>query len=175
MGYTTEFYGRVDIDPPLGDPERDYLTRFAATRRMERKAGPYYVEGSGFRGHGHDSDVRDFSQPPRGQPGLWCQWVPSEDGAALKWDGGEKFYEADRWMAYLIDHFLRPAALASATDDPHFEFFTFDHNLNGEIEAQGEEYDDRWLLRVEHNRVTVLRGHLIYHDPVPVDPHSARP
>jgi len=40
--------------------------------------------------------------------------------------------------------------------------------LNGEIEAIGEEPDDRWLLRVTDNRVEVLRGHLVYGCPEPI-------
>jgi hypothetical protein len=165
MGYTTEFYGAVSVDPPLNRTERDYLNRFAQTRRMHRRRGPYFVGGSGFRGQGDDPDVIGFNDPPLGQPGLWCQWLPSEDGSALEWDRGEKFYEAEGWMAYLIDHFLRPGAHASDSGDPQFDAFSFDHLLDGEVEAQGEEPDDRWLLRVRRNRVYVLRGHLSFQEP----------
>lgn len=168
MGYTTEFRGAVRIDPPLNRAERDYLHRFAETRRMDRDRGPYFVDGSGFRGQGEDADIRSFNSPPCAQPGLWCQWVPNEDGTAVEWDRDEKFYEADRWMAYLVDHFLRPGAHASAAGDPQFAEFTFDHALDGEIEAQGEEPGDRWLLRVEANTVSVLRGRTVFEGPVRV-------
>ena len=36
--------------------------------------------------------------PPFGQPGLWCQWVPTDDGHALVWNGHEKFYRSSGWM-----------------------------------------------------------------------------
>jgi hypothetical protein len=166
MGYTTEFFGSIEIKPSLNDAEIAYLHAFAETRRMKRDRGPYFVGGGGHRGQNHDPDVGDSNAPPDGQPGLWCQWVPNEAGTALEWDGGEKFYEAERWMAYLIDHFLKPGALASACGDPQFEDFSFDHVLGGEIEAQGEEYDDRWLLRVAANEVFVLGGRVVYGDPV---------
>jgi hypothetical protein len=83
MGYTTEFYGEVAISPPLNEAERRYLRRFARTRRMDRSEGPYYVAGSGPYGQGEDPDIRDHNRPPQGQPGLWRQWIPNQDGSAL--------------------------------------------------------------------------------------------
>ena len=168
MGYTTDFYGSIAIDSPLNEAERDYLHRFAESRRMDRERGPYFVKGSGHHGQGEDPDIRDHNAPPADQPGLWCQWVPNEEGTCLEWDGGEKFYEAERWMAYLIEHFLRPGARAKAIADPQFVDFTFDHRLGGEIEAIGEQPDDRWLLRVADNEVFVLEGRVVYGDPVAV-------
>lgn len=168
MGYTTEFFGAIAVEPPLNEAECDYLERFAKSRRMDRERGPYFTEGSGFLGQGDDADIREFNRPAEGQPGLWCQWVPDESGARIEWDGGEKFYEAERWMAYLIDHFLRPGAIASRSADPQFARFSFDHVLDGEIEAQGEEPDDKWLLRVEQNRVRIAPGRVVYGAPTDV-------
>lgn len=162
MGYTTEFDGSVAVTPPLNEAEITYLNDFGDTRRMDRANGPYYAKA---RNHGvssinelngfNDKDVRNQNQPPAGQPGLWCQWRPTEDGAGLEWDGSEKFYAAEEWMRYLIDHFLRPGALAldSPHADPRFEDFTFDHVVNGEIIAQGEDPEDRWKLVVTDNVV----------------------
>jgi hypothetical protein len=93
MGYTTEFDGQVTVTPPLNEHEVAYLRRFADTRRMARAKGPYYT-GAGFRGQDDEADVTDYSHPPAGQPGLWCQWVPTDDGTGIEWDGGEKFYDA---------------------------------------------------------------------------------
>jgi hypothetical protein len=169
MGYTTEFFGEIAVDPPLNEAEITYLRRFAGTRRMGRSRGPYFVDSSGFHGQGDDPDIRDHNAPPIGQPGLWCQWVPNDAGTALAWDGGEKFYEADRWMAYLIEHFLKPGADAFTCGDSQFEAFTFDHLLEGEIEAQGEEPDDRWILRITRNRVSVAVGRTVYSDPEPIE------
>jgi hypothetical protein len=152
MGYTTEFDGSVSISPPLNRHEIAYLQKFAASRRMDRTRGPYFVGGSGLFGQGHDPDITDHDQPPAGQPGLWCEWEPTEDGTAIKWNGWEKFYNSEQWMTYLIDTFLRPSAalateLASPVPGRHypkeFRHFTFDHELNGVIDAQGEDDDDR--------------------------------
>ncbi|HTG59201.1 MAG TPA: hypothetical protein VMG63_07310 [Terriglobia bacterium] len=42
-----------------------------------------------------------------GQPAsYYCQWMPSDDGKLLVWDGGEKFYEYVEWLQYLIDNFF---------------------------------------------------------------------
>jgi hypothetical protein len=111
MGYTTEFDGSVSISPPLNAHEIAYLRKFAASRRMDRARGPYFVDGSGPFGQGHDDDIRDFNKPPAGQPGLWCWWEPTKDGTAIKWNGVEKFYNSEEWMTYLIDLFLKPAYL----------------------------------------------------------------
>ncbi|WP_017593775.1 hypothetical protein [Nocardiopsis potens] len=174
MGYTTVFSGQVAVTPPLNEHEIAYLTKFSRTRRVDRENGPYYVEdasgggtrdASGYATRGASSrvteraaDVRDADRPPEGQPELWCQWVPTEDGAAIVWDEVEKFYGAEEWMRYLIDHFLKPGARAQADPGPvppaEFARFTFDHSVSGVIEAEGEDFEDRWRLVVEDNRVT---------------------
>jgi hypothetical protein len=162
MGYTTEFKGSVTISPPLNAHEVSYLRKFAASRRMDRARGPFFVEGSGPFGQGPDDDIRDFNQPSSGQPGLWCKWEPTDDGTAIKWNGEEKFYDSAEWMTYLIDTFLKPGAalaseLVSKVPGRHypeeFEHFTFDHELKGVIDAQGEEQGDRWQLVVTGNIV----------------------
>lgn len=152
MGYNTTFDGSITVEPPLNMAEVVYLQKFAETRRMDRKRGPYYV--------GELTDDIIDSNSSGDMPGLWCQWVPGDDG--LEWDQGEKFYEAEAWMAYLIDHFLKPDAEASKSDDPQFAEFTFDHVCNGEIYAEGEDSDDHWRLCVEDNEVRVDQGHINY-------------
>jgi hypothetical protein len=149
MGYTTEFEGIIRVEPSLNEEEIAYLTKFNKTRRMDRKNGPYFVEGTGSFGQGEDSDILEYNNPPAGQPGLWCQWTPTEDGTGIKWDGGEKFYNAEEWMTYLIDHFLKPGAKATSV----LPFLQANHVLNGEIDAQGEEEDDKWRLIVRNNAV----------------------
>lgn len=157
MGYTTIFGGSVAVDPPLNEAEVSYIEAFAATRHMDREQGPYFVDGS----HGRDeSGVRDSNRPDASQPGLWCQWVPTEEADGLEWDGGEKFYDAAEWMQYLIDHFLRPGAHAQGK--PGFEEFSFDHVVDGTINAQGEEAEDIWRLAVVNNRVKRQEAQITY-------------
>lgn len=160
MGYHTEFSGSIDIVPPLNAEETAFLQKFNETRRMYCVEGPYYVDRGGHSGQDREPGVRDYNSPPLGQPGLWCQWRPSDDGTELEWDGGEKFYDSVLWMAYVIDHFLKPGCLA-ATQLP---FLQANHICNGEIEAQGEERGDRWKLVVKDNVVRSYDGHVVYED-----------
>jgi hypothetical protein len=159
MGYTTEFDGSVAVTPPLNPSEIDYLARFADSRRFSRVAGPYALDETGFRG----PDVIDYNQPPEGQPSLWCNWAPTADGTAIGWNEAEKFYDSAEWMQYLIDTFLRPGATLQAelaqpvpgrVYDDAFAGFTFDHTVNGTIDAQGEDPDDTWRLVVQDNLVS---------------------
>jgi len=160
MGYTTEFDGQVSISPPLNAEEIEFLRKFNQSRRMACTQGPYYVDRGGFAGQEDGPDVIDYNQPPKGQPSLWCQWMPSEDGTAIVWDGGEKFYYAPEWMKYLIEHFVGDAPLAKAALP-----FLQRHKLNGEIKAQGEDADDQWLLIVEDNKVSVADAIISYGEP----------
>jgi hypothetical protein len=153
MGYDTKFEGSVTVTPPLNPAEVSYLQDFNHTRRVNRTKGPYFVRGTGSHGQGDDPDIVDKNNPPEGQPGLWCGWRPSDDGATIGWDGIEKFYFARQWMQYLIEHFLAAPGYASghADVDERLAEFTFDHVLNGVIHAQGEDPDDVWDLTLRDN------------------------
>lgn len=158
MGYTTEFQGQVTIEPPLNEQEIEFLKKFNETRRMARTKGPYFVDGSGYHGQGQDADVTNYNCPPNGQPGLWCQWTPTEDGKALEWDEGEKFYDSVEWMQYIIDHFLKPGAIAKG----ELPFLQANHIVNGVINAQGEDSGDIWRLVVKNNDVDEQKATICY-------------
>jgi hypothetical protein len=115
-------------------------------------SGGYYVGGAriekgnvvdapGNEGFGMamDPSVVDINVAPFGQPGLWCQWVPTEDRKGIAWDGGEKFYSYEGWLRYLIKHFLKP----------------WGYKLNGEVRWMGEESSDRGTIVVKDNVVTM--------------------
>lgn len=170
MGYTTDFTGHVTVEPPLNEHEAAYLTAFADSRRFRRVSGPYRTDSDEYRG----PDTVDYNEAPEGQPGLWCDWAPTDDRAGIEWDGTEKFYNADQWMAYLIDTFLTPGAtlqreLVNRVEGryyaPEFEHFTFDHVVNGTILAEGEDADDRWRLVVTNNVVERVEVDIADGDP----------
>jgi len=141
--------------PALTPEHNAYLTQFAATRRMKRDpliavtlADPFRMavglpigpDGAYFVGTAntidsqfHDLSVTGGNQPPAGQPGLWCQWVPRADGTAIEWDEGEKFYEYATWIQYLMDHFLTP----------------WGYSLAGVVYWQGEESSDQGRLVID--------------------------
>lgn len=157
MGYTTDFSGRFYLNKPLNGDQIKYLEQFAYTRRMGRnpallprdpfavavglphgEEGQYYVASKAESGQDSDASVINFNVPPVGQPGLWCQWVPSEDGMSIQWDGGEKFYQYVDWLKYLIQHFIAP----------------WGYVLNGEVVWSGEDPNDSGVIVVNNNIVT---------------------
>lgn len=149
MGYTTDFTGEFTLNKPLDATTKTYLHKFNETRRMKRKLPPqfgvegeFYVEGTGMAGQDRTPDIIDYNSPPSTQPGLWCGWCPNEQGTAIIWDGGEKFYYYEEWLNYLIANFLAPAGYV----------------LNGTMEYQGEDSDDFGLLRVVNNEVKRIYG-----------------
>jgi hypothetical protein len=154
MGYTTEFTGSFTITPTLTETDRVFLEKFNETRRMARNIkgygveGEFYVEGKGSFGQYDDDTVIDHNRPPKTQPGLWCQWVPNEDGNELVWDKGEKFYNYVEWLEYLIKSILIPRG----------------YTVNGEVEWQGEERDDRGMIVVKDNVVKTKKGKFVWDD-----------
>ena len=156
MGYTTEFEGRIKVTPPLSAAEVTYINAFADSRRMDRNAGPYFVGGSGMFGQGKDEDINDYNKPDMSQPGLWCQWVASDNGEYIEWDGGEKFYGAAEWMKYIIDHFIGSNPIAKHANSKWLAEHLQGHECNGVINAFGEERDDIWSIIVQNNNVSVV-------------------
>jgi hypothetical protein len=146
MGYTTDFSGRFELDKPLAPKMKKFLTLLNETRRMKRNVdeafgieGEFFVFGTGSFGQGNDANIVDFNQQPSTQPSLWCQWVPNEDGTAIEWDGGEKFYAYSEWLFYIINKILAPNG----------------YTLNGTVVWQGEETGDVGKIHVVNNVVTV--------------------
>ena len=164
MGYTTDFYGSLQFNKPVAPWLVEYINKFSDTRRMKRdpekiKAlfpdygklcfngelgddGEYFIGGLDFCGQTQDESVIDHNTPPKTQPGLWCQWIINEKENCLEWDGGEKFYNYEEWLEYLIDNFFEPLGYV----------------LNGDIEWQGEEYADLGTIHVVDNLVTTEEG-----------------
>lgn len=117
MGYTTDFEGRFDLDRPLTRAHEKTLREFADTRH-EGPGGPW--------------------------PGIWCQWVPTEDGEGIQWDGAEKFYCYDEWLVYLIEHFLKP----------------WGYVLNGKVSWEGENHSDVGVIYVKDNKVEAVQSEI---------------
>lgn len=165
MGYTTEFEGQLDLTPALNADQIKYLKRFARTRRMKRHSsiaetmqdtkreavtlpigidGEYFVGGLGEGGQNCDHSIIEYNKPPHTQPSLWCQWIPSESGDYIEWDGGEKFYHYIEWLRYIIENFLKPWGIEA----------------NGVVHWRGEEFEDNGTITVSSNFVNV-KGQLV--------------
>jgi hypothetical protein len=171
MGYTTDFYSSFTLDKPLTDAQIEYLKMFSDTRRMKRNEfkvaamkaegrgntrcfelleevgltvggdGDFYC-GTGYSGQDHDESITEYNYPASSQPGLWCQWVPTDDGTEIEWNGAEKFYHYIEWLEYIIENFLKP----------------WGYKLNGLVEWQGEERGDTGVIQVVDNVVTSHEG-----------------
>ena len=158
MGYTTEFNGQFKFNTTVSSGFRNYINAFSETRHMKRNVdkikevyphweyncfngnlgteGEYFIETDGDL-FGNASII-EVNEPARTQPGLWCQWRVTDDCSALEWDGVEKFYKYTEWLQYLIDNFIGPCG----------------YKLNGDVEWQGEESDDRGIIHVVNNKIT---------------------
>ncbi len=151
MGFSTDFVGHIDIEPPLNDAETAFMLAFAASRRYER-SDPYDVPGNPVGETGEGVDPDRYNQPPPGQPDLWCDWQVCWDGCCITWSGKEKSYSMEPWLRYVIDHFFKAGAEASA--DPRFADFSFDHVLDGTMVGCRRDNKELFAIRVEHNVVT---------------------
>ncbi len=169
MGYSTYFDGHFDLDRPLAPEHKAYLEAFSITRRMQRDErvvaarpdprrealglpvgpqGAYYVADECY----DEPDVTNPNTPPEGQPGLWCEWSPNDHGTAitcstaLTWGGDAAFSEYERWIAYLIEHFLEP----------------WGYTLNGVVDWSGEEAADLGRIVVDNNTIRIFDAEIIY-------------
>jgi len=148
MGYTTDFEGEFKINKPVDNETAKLLRGLTTTRRMKREGLPekYGIEGEFFCEDTEDcgqtdnpsqGKIVDYNEPPRTQPGLWCQWKLQEDNQTIKWDGNEKFYGYIEWLKYIIDKILAPKG----------------YIVNGEVEWNGEEQGDTGKVIVVNNKV----------------------
>jgi len=135
--------------------------------------GEYFAKDDGNSGQTEDESIIDYNCPPgqqkydstadfsarweenkrltlegKCQPGLWCQWVIDSDGYALQWDGNEKFYNYIEWLKYLINHFFEPWGV----------------KLNGVIEWEGEDSNDKGKIIVNDNVVKIKKAIITYID-----------
>jgi hypothetical protein len=124
MGYTTTFVGQIEVSPALS-PEHHKALRDLA-----------------------DNDQRDKGDwQIRNPPSYYCQWEPTKNGKALKWDGNEKFYGSFEWMETIV------AWLAERG-----------YRCEGVISASGEETGDIWQLTVRNNRVSRQDARMVFEE-----------
>lgn len=162
MGYDTRFQGKVSLKPKLNKKQVAYLQAFSYTRRVTRdaqvvetlddpirlavelpvgKEGGYYVGAveDGMSGQAGDISVTSGNEPATGQPSLWCDWTVTDNGKAIIHNDGEKFYNYDYWMQYIVEHFIVRWGIVA----------------NGTILWQGEDMMDRGQLIIDNNKVRV--------------------
>ena len=165
MGYTTDFDGYFSLTPALNKEQFAYLDNFSEVRHMQRDAkkcskvsdpirvavnlpigddAEYFVNGSEQYG---DNTILDYNNPPKNQPGLWCQWIPSNDGENIEWDGNEKFYNYIEWIKYINENFLKPWGIV----------------ISGMVSWQGEGSGDIGVIIAKDGEIRVkeIKAHSI--------------
>lgn len=155
MGYTTQFKGEFSISPELSLDHYNYLVAFSDTRRMKKdvlKLGmlsdplreavglPVGEEGC-YSVIESSVSIKDHNNPPKGQPGLYCNWVPKENLKKLIHNGSDNFYYFFEWLEYLIKHFFEP----------------WGYVLNGNVLWRGANFDDMGEIIVRDNLVTAKK------------------
>jgi hypothetical protein len=154
MGYTTWFEGNFILDRPADKELQRILKGLHDTRRVKRNVdetiygveGEFYFEEDAYHYQQDNSNLVSYNDPPKTQPGLWCQWELQDDNVTIAWDEGEKFYHYAEWIKYIIDRVLIPRGYV----------------LNGNVYWSGEESDDLGRLVVKDNHLEVQHGEVTY-------------
>jgi len=135
---------REAVGLPIG-PEGAFFVGSELMNGSEDTCG-----GTVCAGQAHDDSITNYNGPPSGQPGLWLQWTPNEDGSQLEWDWGEKFYDYVEWLAYMIENFFEP----------------WGRKLNGEVDWVGEDSSDRGTIHIKNNKIQALAAEINHPEPV---------
>jgi len=120
MGYTTKFTGKFALDRL---PDAPTIVRLCELEDAE------FIPDS---------------------PGGYCQWRLTKDCMGIEWDGGEKFYDYDAWLQWIIDTILTPSGL----------------RLSGTVDYSGEVARDVGVLtigpdgRVEKRELPAIRDEI---------------
>lgn len=115
MGYTTKFIGHINLTRKL--------TMAEARQLLEFNEDPDRIE--------------DTEHPTRS----YLQWVPSETLDALVWDEGEKFYDYEQWLQWILRWLADRGVRAS-----------------GQLDWRGEDGSDIGRITVADSAVTVEKG-----------------
>lgn len=105
------FLGRIEVRPPLNEPERDFLIELASSR-------------STLRG-------TPTGRGERSVPFAHLAWEACPGGCCLTWNGLERPVHLVSSLGFLVDHLFSPGA--KVVGHPRFTEFTCDHVLDGVV------------------------------------------
>lgn len=153
MGYSTDFFGHFNLSKKLTKDQSDYLHLFSRSRHFEidvsmvkqsdlmkrldisiGKEGCFYIGQTIYNINYGLPYTINYNKPPADCPGLWCDWIPTEDNCGIQWGGGEKFYNYTEWLNFIITHFLKK----------------WDIEISGNVRFQGEDISDFGFLRIKN-------------------------
>lgn len=94
--------------------------------------------------------LKDFASEYHSEgPGGYCQWVPTDDGTGLCWDGNEKFYNYTAWLEFLIEKFFKPWGIT----------------LSGSVSWSGEDPGDTGAIYTKDHRVKAVADQVVRREP----------
>lgn len=114
MGYNTNLSGRFTLDKPL---EPQHLAMLRGLCDLDR------------------------TDTPEGAPDSYCQWEPTEDGTAIRYNGEEKFYYYAEWITWICTTLLGP----------------WGYRANGVVKWAGDDVEDHGEIRCVDNAVTAVK------------------
>ena len=133
MGYTTDFNGRFHFNKPLDKETHAILTGLATTRRMKRQGLP---EEYGFQG--------EFYYNPN------SKMMGQEEEASIVDYNTPPDTQPGLWLQWI------PSKDGKYLEwDGGEKFYHY-------VEWLGEDADDRGLISIKDNVITVKRGRIVY-------------
>lgn len=163
MGYSTDYYGNIQIAPALNEQEVEEINAWLACRHvtydvnkiyeLDPNADQHTIDGTPV-GNGGWNWIKIYADPdgnaydPVGEavmewnepgllPSLWSDLEVDE--TTMCWNGSEKSYEIPAWIQLLIDCVFAPRG----------------YSLNGELEWRGEDYGDTGVITITDNVMEV--------------------
>ena len=136
MGYTTEFMGKLTFNKPLTSEQIELINEFSK-QRHDRDDASFEVS---ILQRKNNPNETWYHSP------IWCQWVITDDGKHLKWDGWEKFYDYEYWLQYLINKY----------------FVSWGRKLNGILTYVGECKTQMGLIEVDDNHITLKQAEVTF-------------
>jgi hypothetical protein len=109
MGYNTSISGQFNIDKVL-EPEHKNIIKCLNSKR-------------------HNSVLL---------PSCYCQWIVGENDQTIIWDGKNKFYSYEKWIALIVT-ILEPLG----------------YKINGKVFWIGENRDDRGTIIIKNNTIKI--------------------
>lgn len=161
MGYSTDFFGKFQLDKKLTYDQAKYLRLYSKTRHYRRQGNasdlmnklniPFGEDGEFFAEEDEVNpryrfSIINYNDPPGDCPGLWCDWAPTEDNLGIEWNGSEKFYNYVDWLNFILKNFLTP----------------WGYNLTGYVRFQGENKSDKGYIRIKNNFAYIDLENLIF-------------
>jgi hypothetical protein len=131
MGYCTTFKGKLSFKHEATAKQLAELNKYLGADRRDLGYGPKIGVES-------DAQRRAFYQDGKyGQYWYHIDLALTEDYSGLEWSGADKTYDLEHIVNWLTDKMREQW--------PDFE-------LEGRLQAQGEDMEDRWELVMEEGR-----------------------